>query len=198
MTNNAYLIWFSLVWIIILYFFNALIGHRLPSIEPKKLFVYVAGVALLGVLGEITIDSIYKLAFGSPFWLYRILPAHHAFTSFYSPVLWGMFGFYLYIFHGTLSKLRPAIKDWQLACIFAFEAVLLEIAFNLSHILVTGDYVFYYLPADLWHLTSLIALPFYFVGGYVIVLTMKRFLKDPIFFGILSSVGILTLLFFTN
>lgn len=194
----GYLVWFSLAWLIILYFLNTLIARRFPKIELKKLFVYVAGVALIGVFGEVLIDSLYKIGFGQPFWIYKLLPAHSEFTSYYSPFLWGMFGFHLYLFHETLFKLKPTLKDWKLACIFALEAVALELIFNLSHILIKGTYIFYYLPSDLWHLTSFTALPFYFIGGYALVLTLKRFTKDPLFFGLLSIIGIFTILVFSS
>lgn len=193
--DYLYLIWFSLVFIALMYLVNALLARKFPRIEPRKLFVYVGGVAFMGVFGEVIIGSMFQWVFHWPLWQYHILPIHNAFTSYYSFVIWGIYGFHLYLLHGNISKTKKPLQDWKLASIFAFEAAILEIIINLVHIAVTGKYIFYYYPPDLFHLTSLVAIPLYFIGGYVIVLGMRRFTKDTIFFGAMCSIAVFTLLF---
>lgn len=193
-----YLIWFSVAWVISLYLLNVCITRGFPRIDLKMLFMYVGCLGFAGVFGEVLIDSLFKIVVGYPFWEYKVLPVHHGFTSYYSMVIWGMFGFHLYLYHGMLEKTKNKLNSGKLALIFALEAVLLEIAVNITHLAITGQYVFYYLPADLWHLTSLTALPLYFIGGFVILQMIKRFKKDPIFFGVLSLVCGFCLVFLTT
>lgn len=190
-----YLIWFSLAWVAVMYLVNVLIARKVIPIRPKELFVYVGGMVFLGVFGEVFIGWLFQTLFGWPLWHYRLLPAHEALTSYYSLVIWAIYGFHLYLLHGNLSKTKKPLPDWKLACIFAFEAVILEVAINLAHIAVAGDYIFYYYPPDLFHLTSLVALPIYLFAGFVMVKTMRRFRKDPLFFGLMCFMATFTLLF---
>ena len=38
---------------------------------------------------------------------------------------------------------------------------------------------YYYLPSDLWHITSLQALPFYLLAGYITVVALKYANRTP-------------------
>ena len=193
-----YLVWFSVAWVVAMYLINVLIARKFPQIEPKKLFAYIGAMIFLGVFGEVFIGTIFNFIFGWPLWHYRLLPVHGDYTSIYSIVIWAIYGFHLYLLHGTMAKSKKPLPSWKLACIFAFEAVLLEIAINIAHIAVTGQYIFYYYPPDLFHLTSLVALPIYFIAGYAMVKTLPRFSRDPLFFGTMSFLAVITLLFFAT
>lgn len=167
------------------------------KIDYKYALLYITTVALLGVFGEVLIDSLFVIARGEPLWEYHLLPIHNAYTSYYSLCIWGMYGFYLYIFHDFLKGKRSKLSSKHLFIIVGVEAILLEIAINTLYLAIYGDYIFYYLPSDLWHLTSVQAIPFYFLLGTVISKCIKRFRRDPRFFITMNVCLVAVMVFFT-
>jgi hypothetical protein len=163
---------FSLLWIVIIYIVNCLFARKVVKIQLSRLAIYIFTMTALGLFGEIMFDTFYKLALGRPLWEYHLLPIHHGFTSFYSLVLWGAVGVHLYLLHNTL-KARGIVSTHVLALIFCLEAILLEALVNLSYLPVFHDYVYYYLPSDLFHITSVQALPLYLLAGYITVMAMR-------------------------
>ncbi len=190
------LIVFTVCCVIAIYLFNAFLSHRFKKIDYRYAALYVATVALLGVFGEVLIDSLFKLITDRPLWEYHLLPIHRGYTSYYSLAIWGMYGFYLYIFHDFLKGRRAKLSKRYITLIVAVEAILLEIAVNILFLAFFGDYIFYYLPSDAWHLTSIQAIPFYFVLSVVIAKCIKRFRKDPAFFIAMNVSLVAVLVFF--
>lgn len=177
---------FTLLWVAIVYFGNCLFARSWKKVEPKMALLYFMTVALIGVFGEIFLDSVYNLFVGHPLWVYNILPIHNSYTSSYAVIAWGLYGFHLYLLHGSLGK-WSINKTKHLVLIFSFEALVLEALLTLSARLFLGEYMYYYLPGDLWHVSSVQNFPFYFICGFVILKTLKRFKTDPIFFSAMST-----------
>lgn len=190
------LLCFSAVWVAVIYAFNCLLAGRLKEIRLDQMLMYVTSVAVVGVFGEVAVGSIYRALFGAPLWEYHVLPIHHAFTSLYSPVIWGMYGFYLYLLHDHLNKTGQRSTK-KLASLIAVEGIALEVLFNISALIFFKQYVFYYLPPDLWHVSSLQAIPFYFLAGVVIVKYTRSFKGDPWFFTIANMLLICVLVCLT-
>lgn len=172
---------YAALWIGIVYVLNCLIARGLKPIDVRMALLYSATVAMLGVFGEVFVGSLYEFLFDRPLWQYRILPIHEGYTSMYAPVIWGILGFYLYLMHDTLVRLKKYTQN-RLAITFMAEAIVIELLANLSFLLLFDQYLFYYLPSDLWHLTSVQTLPFYLAAGFVVTHALKRFSKDPPFF----------------
>lgn len=164
------LVLYSAVWIVFIYCINILIARRPVRLNPGIALLYITTMAALGVLGEVVFDSVYTIVFGHPLWPYRLFPIHYGYTSLYSLYLWGTVGLYMYMLHDTLKRYHITSR-MTLACIFCIDAVLFEVLANLSYIAVFKNYVFYYLPGDLWHVTSLQAVPIYLFAGLVTVCT---------------------------
>jgi hypothetical protein len=175
---------FTIGWIIVLYLFNSALVRSFKRMEAREVFLYVTTVALIGVFGEVFVNTLYTALVGSPLWFYHVLPIHGGFTSLYSVVVWGMYGFYLYLLHDTWATRKYSTT--QLATIISIEAIVLELLINTSHLAIFNEYIFYYLPSDLWHLTSIVAIPFYFLGGYTILKSIQRFQAEPVFFTSMS------------
>lgn len=190
-----HLLIFSLSWIVILYLFNALLACKFQRVKLGKLLLYIFILIAIGMLGEVFVGTMYHALTGSPLWEYRIFPIHNAYTSYYSIVIWGMYGFYLYFFHDNLAKLHIK-RGRYLAIILAVEALILEVLINITHILFFNEYIFYYFPADLWHLTSIQAFPFYLMAGLLIAKSTKHCMKKPIVYFVISLLIIFTLLIF--
>lgn len=189
---------FAISWTAVLYILNSVIAGLPKKIDPKQALLYISSVAMIGVFGEILLDTAYNHFVGHPLWRYNILPFHHGYTSYYALVAWGLYGFHLYLLHGSLADRWSITKTRHLAIIFCFEALLLEALLTLSARAVFGTYLYYYLPSDLWHVSSLQNIPFYFICGVVILKTVRRFRGDPLFFTAMCASLTYVLLFLTN
>lgn len=172
---------FAGFWVGLVYLLNSAIARHFKKIDLRMATLYVASVAMLGVFGEIFIGHIYDFIFHKPLWLYHVLPIHGGYTSYFAPVIWGILGFHLYLLHGTLNKKKTRTNQ-HLALLFAGETLILELAGNWSFLAWFHDYCFYYLPTDLWHLTSVQTLPFYLLAGFVLARTIQSLRTDPKFF----------------
>lgn len=186
---------FSCFWVIFIYGFNCILQKRLIVPEKKFALLYISIVIFIGVFGEVFIDTIYNFVFGQPLWEYHLLPKHSAYTSYYSLFIWGLYGFHLYLFHGYLKN-HNIVSTNKLAAIISLEALLLEVIFNLLFLVLSGKYIFYYIPNDAWHITSLQAIPFYFLAGIIITKTLKRFKEDSRFFIIMCVSFSVVFMFF--
>jgi hypothetical protein len=189
------LVLFSAAWLVGIYLFNSLLARRFKKINVKRALVYITTVAMLGLYGEIFVDSFYAHFFNTPLWRYDILPIHHAYTSSFAAVLWGAYGFHLYLLHDSLKK-WSADKEIRLMILFAFEALIIESLVELTSKVLRGQYIYYYYPGGLWHISAFQNFPFYFICGLLIVKTVKRFQADPRFFVFLNSWLIVMVLFF--
>jgi hypothetical protein len=185
---------FALLWLAIIYSGNSLAVRSWKKIEPKMAILYFMTVALIGLYGEIFLDTTYNHFVGHPLWRYNILPIHHAYTASFAVVTWGLYGFHLYLLHGSLGK-WAINKTKYLVLIFGFEALVLEALLTISARLLLGRYMYYYLPGDLWHVSSVQNFPFYLICGYIVLRTLERFRKDPIFFSAMSAALLFVLVF---
>lgn len=190
------LVIFTLALVIVTYLFNSVVARRFKPIKLKPALLYITTVAMIGVFGEIFVDSVYAFFVGNPLWHYNILPVHHGYTSEYAVVLWGIFGFYLYLMHDSLQKWSISRRR-HLSLIFAFEALVLEAIVVLTSKPFLGEYVYYYYPGDLWHISTVQNFPFYLICGYAIVSAIRRFKADPRFFIIFNTWLTSVLIFFT-
>ena len=187
---------FSAVWTIGLYLINSLIARQFKRVSLRPMLLYVCALAMLGVYGETIFGNVYDYIFGHPLWRYTVLPIHHGYTSKFALVLWGSYGFYLYLMHDNLVK-RSAQVAKYLPFIFCLEAVAIELAVNVTYRLVFGKFLFYYVPGDLWHLTSLQTLPRYLAGGFAINAMLRRGRSDPLFFAASAAAFATVLVFLT-
>jgi hypothetical protein len=193
--NTLSLTLFALLWFAILYLFNSLIAREFKKIDPKQAIAYFMAVALIGIFGELFLDTIYNYFVGQPLWRYNILPIHHAYTSSYAIVIWGLYGFHLYLLHGSLNSKWSIYKTKHLVLLFGFEALVIESLLTISARLLLGDFMYYYTPGDLWHVTSIQNLPFYLICGVIVLKTLKRFKKDPVFLSLMSAFLLFTVVF---
>jgi hypothetical protein len=192
------LILFALLWLAIIYLLNAVIARKVKKVDIKIALLYFITVATIGILGEIFLDTVYNHFVGNPLWEYKILPVHQAYTSLYAPVVWGLYGIHLYLLHDTFKQKWALTRTRYLALIFSIEALVLEALLTISSKILLGDFMYYYFPSDLWHVSSFQNMPFYFICGVVIIKTMTRFKKDPLFFSLMCLFIAAVVLFFTS
>lgn len=187
-----HLLYFALIWILAIYFINCLIARKIIAIDWPVALYYVTSTAMLGMIGEIVIDAIYLAMTGELFWIYHVLPIHKAYTSQYSFFLWGLGGFNFYLLHKTLKSFGIT-SIHKLAGIFTFESIIIDGVVNLAFLIIFGSYIYYYLPGDLFHLTSLRALPFYLLAGYIAFTMYKAFERKRTQFTIFSIAAVILL-----
>lgn len=189
---------FTLAWLAIIYLYNSLIARSWKRIKPSEALVSVAATAFIGVYGEIFLDTLYHMIVGNPLWHYNVLPIHDGYTSAFAPIIWGMLGFHVYLFHDTLRSWRPAIRRRTIALIFSVEALFLEAALTLSSLLFFGQLMYYYYPSDLWHVTTIQNIPFYFICGIVLVKTLEIARGHPRYFIQIAIFLLIVIVFMTK
>jgi len=177
---------FGIILISIVYLLSAIMNRGFKRIHFSRAFLWISSVAMIGVLGEISVDAAYRHFFGTPLWRYNFLPVHHAYTSGFAPVLWGSFGLYLYLMHHSYERWTPK-QLIHLSIIFGIEALFLEAATDLISRPLLGNYIYYYYPSGLWHISAFQNFPFYFLCGHLIIQTIHWFKYNPHFFSIIST-----------
>jgi len=141
---NLRLLIFGLVCLPTVYLFSALVTGHFKKIHLSRALLYIFSVAMIGVLGEISVDSFYNHFFHQPLWRYNFLPIHNAYTSQFSPILWGSFGFYIYLLHHKYERWSRSELN-KLAIIFSLEAIAIEAIADLVSRAILGKYIYYYL-----------------------------------------------------
>lgn len=180
---------------LIMYLFDSLYAGRWLRIRKESL-AYVAASVLIGVFGEVFIETIYAWAFGQPLWHYQFLPVHHGYTSLYSVVLWTMYGMHLYWVQVALRSKYDSLVRWKLASVFAIESLLLETFANVVWLWVFGYLIYFYTPTDLWHATTIQNIPCYFAASWAIIVTVKRFRREPWFYTGIAALIVMVFLWF--
>jgi hypothetical protein len=188
------LILFGLFWLIIIYLLNSAVAREFKRVQLRTVLVYFMTTALIGLFGEIFLDTSYNFFVGHPLWYYNILPIQGGYTSSYAIVTWGLYGFHLYLLHDTLHARWSITKTKHLVFIFALEALVLESLLTIGARVAFGKFLYYYLPGDLWHVTSVQNFPFYFICGLVLFKTLREFRKSPRFFSAISVFLLVVLL----
>lgn len=193
--TNFRLTLFGITCVLTVYLFSVLVFRKFKRIHLSRAMLYISSVAMIGVLGEISVDSFYNHFFHQPLWQYNFLPIHHAYTSEFSIVLWGSFGLYIYLIHHKYEKWtrRELIN---LAIIFSLEAIAIEAIADIVSKAFLGKYIYYYYPSNLWHISAFQNIPFYFLSGVVIIETIHWFKASPHYFTVISSWVIIVTVFF--
>lgn len=193
------LIIFTAILIATIYLVSCLFSRQFKKIQPSKALLYVTTVAMIGVVGEIFVDTIYAHFFDTPLWRYNFFPIYDGYTSEYAPVLWGIFGFYLYLMHNHSLEKWTRQRLVKLSIIFGIEALVLESIVDLISKPMLGDYLFYYYPDGLWHISAFQNFPFYFLCGALIAHSVHKFKASPQFFIVLSAwITVVTVFFREN
>ena len=112
---------------------------------------------------EVAVGHGHAWVFGQPLLQYQIQPIHGGQTSLYNFAIWPLYGWHLYLCEQTLAHMtlsRPMRSSAQ-ALKHTCSGPLLEILANIGMLSALGRYYFYYLPDDLWHLTSVQVVPYY-------------------------------------
>lgn len=147
----------------IFYIGFAAVTRRWPRLESRRLSYTVVMFMLFGAAGEEVVNNAWHITFGSPLWKYHLYPVGDGDISYFFFLIWGLFGFYSYLRDQSFPDFGRSGTAFG-AVVFGIEAILLELAVNVPYYALFGDYIFYYLPANLGplsHFSCLQVIPFY-------------------------------------
>ncbi len=160
------------VLVLAFYLGFAALTRTWPRLRVRPLAYTVVMFMLFGAAGEEVVNRLWRIAFDAPLWEYRLYPIHGGNISLFFFQVWGIFGFYSYLRDSAFPGFGRAGTALS-ALVFGIEAIALELAVNLPYHALFGDFIFYYLPANLGpfsHYSCLQVIPFYMA----IALTTRR------------------------
>lgn len=158
-----------------------LLGGRLV-IDGYRLALTASSVLLLAVLAESLINPFYEQLFGSKLWEYHVFPLHDSNVSALAVIVWTAYGIHLYFTRQSMD-IRLGVR-WNStgtkALIIGFEApFVFEVAGNLLFLQLMNRYYAYYLPTDVYHLTSFRVVPVYIFCIFSGLLILKMLEQLP-------------------
>lgn len=168
---------FALIFLSVFYIGSSLVKRSFIKFDFKKILLYVTTFSLLGLVGEIFVNTSYAYVTGNQLWEYRLLPAHNGSVSYFFVFIWGSLGFYKYISEIIFPKIVSLTPVAQ-GLLIGIEAIFIEILYNGLYFLVFNDYIFYYFPDNLGffaHLSCLQVIPFYFLFGLAIAKILEQY-----------------------
>ena len=139
------------------------------QIDWYRLALTASAVLLLATIAEALVDPLYAAVRGRALWEYRAYPLYHSHVSALAMLVWSAYGVHLYFTRQSLEQRLP--QRWNniygKAFVIGFEApFVFEVSGNLIFLLLSRTYYAYYLPADVWHLTSVQVIPIYMVCAF--------------------------------
>jgi hypothetical protein len=185
-----FIIVFVLFFMPLLYLFCSLVAKKILSINFPKLVLYM-GCTFFGAMWfEIILDTLFVKFCGQPGWLYKVWPVHQGYTSGVGMFMWPLYGFFVYFLNNAIEinpKLANINNGIAKSYLFALDAMALEILTNIFSILLYHTYLFYYLPNDLIHFTTIqIFIPYVFVSalGAALSLLLERLKNNRLIIGL--------------
>lgn len=166
---------FAFGFLLLFYLIVCVVSKKLVRPNFILLFSYITLFSLFGIVGEVFVNTLYQHFLGTPLWEYRLFPAHNGNISYFFLFIWGSLGVYKYFSDYFFIK-RP-LSEFRAGIVMGAEAVFLELLYNGTYFLLFGDYIFYYLPANLGplsHLSCLQVIPFYFIVGFIVNKLIKQ------------------------
>lgn len=185
-----FIIAFVLFFLPLLYFFPSFVAQKFLSVNFPRLVLFM-GCTFFGAMWcEILLDTLFVKFIGQPGWIYKIWPIHHGYTSGVGMFMWPLYGFFIYFLNNAIetSPRLVAINNGAAKVfLFTIDAMVLEILANTFSILMYHTYLFYYLPNDLLHFTTIqIFIPYLLVSslGTTLLLLLDRFKKNHFAIGL--------------
>lgn len=177
---------FFLYLVAVICFAGFALTERSTPTSVKEVYMFSGTLALIGCISEVAINNFYRAAFDSSLWTYQVAPVHNGDTSIFAFFQWSLYGYHLYFVRKKLQSFNIKYEEYIFALFLSVEALLLEIFVNISSNFFLNTFIFYYIPGDMGHFTTVFVFPFYLLGGAILIGIFNRFLKDPMFFGTLS------------
>lgn len=147
------------------------------SIDIPGVALLASLVFLAAILCEASINPLYEHLFHDKLWEYRLFPLHDGNVSALAVAIWTSYGVHLYFLDQSLNNRLSGngYRNLLKAAIIGIEAPLLwEVTGNGFFLLLLNEYYAYYLPGEIFHLTSLRVIPVYILCIYLGLLVYER------------------------
>lgn len=174
-------------------------GGRLNT-DCHQIVMLAALTFLTAILCETTVNPVYEYLFQQKLWEYRLLPLHDRNVSVLALLVWPSYGVHLYFMNQTLDRWLASGTQrlFYKAAVIGMEAPLLwEVSGNGFFLLLLGDYYAYYLPDELFHLTSLRVVPVYMLCvllGLLLHARLRRHARDGRIAAVCFGIGLVVLI----
>ena len=151
-------------------------------IDGYRLTLTASSVLLLAVIAESVINPLYAMWVGNKLWEYRAYPLYDANVSALAVIVWTAYGVHLYFTRQSLD--RKLTRCWNSDCaksfIISLEAPLIcDVSGNSVFLLLMNNYYAYYLPGDVFHLTSFRVVPVYMMCIYFGLMVLRCLERLP-------------------
>ena len=161
---------FALLFPFLSYVINRRLCRGALATDIQGIALLASLVFVAAVLCEASINPIYERFFEDKLWEYRLFPLHDGNVSALALLVWTSYGVHLYFLNQSLNgwNIADAYRNLFKAVIIGVEAPLIwEVTGNGFFLLLLDEYYAYYLPGDVFHLTSLRVIPVYIVCVYM-------------------------------
>lgn len=145
-------------------------------------FLLYTGATYMGfVLLEASFGLIHEMIFGNRLWEYRMLPNHHDYGSYLGMLMWPLYGVHVYWFKQVMDVRAKKFyaSPYTKGLFTAVEGPLFELVGNGIILLAFGQYLFYYFPPELNHLTTFWVMPHYGAAGVIFGFFINAVTKAP-------------------
>lgn len=151
------------------YLLNSAIAGCWLRTSAYRIALMASYTFLVGIIFEQLVNTVYELVAGQKLWKYKIWPVHDGNVSGLAFLVWPAYGAHIVLWHTALEqRFRSAARsDLAKAGILAVDAPLTEIVCNTFFLALLEVFYFYYLPSDLYHLTSMQVVPLYFMAAWI-------------------------------
>lgn len=144
-------------------------SNKKLNFDSYQFFLYTGATYLGFVIMEASFGYFHQQLTGWRIWEYRMLPNHHGYGTYMGPFMWPLYGIHIYWYAQVMQqrKIQAFKKPWVQGLSTAVEGPLFEFIGNGIILIAFGEYLFYYFPGDLWHLTTLLVMPHYAIAGII-------------------------------
>ncbi|MGM0562853.1 MAG: hypothetical protein ACQES2_00850 [Pseudomonadota bacterium] len=154
-------------------------GKRI-KVEPYPVALYMSVTYLAMVILEAAIGFSHTEIFGWRLWEYRMNPNHHGYGTYLGAVMWPFYGLHIYWFKQVMDSRWPNKRHPLIIGLFtSIEGPAFEFFGNGIILILYSQYLFYYFPPELNHLTTVHVMPHYFVAGVCLGYLVNAIEKAP-------------------
>ena len=163
--------------------------------NPYDFLLYTGATYMGFVLLEASFGLLHQIIFDQRLWEYRMLPNHHGYGSYLGILMWPLYGIHIYWFKQVIQIRWPKNRGnpWIMGLFTAVEGPLFELVGNGIILLAFGQYLFYYFPSELHHLTTVWVMPHYAIAGVIFGYFINAVNKAPRTWGLPISLYIMGL-----
>lgn len=152
-----------------------------------EIALYMSATYLVMVILEAAIGALHADLFGWRLWEYHMNPNHDGYGTYIGFAMWPFYGLHIYWFKHVMERWPAYQSPWIIGLFTAVEGPAFEFMGNGIIYLLYGEYLFYYFPPDLFHLTTVKVMPHYALAGVCLGYIINAINHTPKTWGLPAS-----------